>query len=1716
MKRRFIFSMILLFAVAFLSQVMAEIVVENTFGKSGYWGITHDDATGYYTLVIGGQDIPDYSEGKAPWYSWHSVVQRLKLYERVTVIGRNAFYGFEYLELINDGQPLESVTKIKPYAFEKCARLRIAEFPKVTEIGSGAFRSCGNLLLASFPKAEKVGNEAFFYTGSWKGEMSIDLSSVKKIGTEGISNVNLFHQREQGYPAPAPSLYFPSTPPDLEEGSNGMYFPVFYITPPSHQHDIVVIVPYGSLKNYAGYYNKENKNWNMEIGDYFVGAVRQGSSHRAVGNILQGGPLYTNGNVRNGYYYYGTQYDPAQSSNYTSREMTICFYGQLKLYTHSKNGLGFDYWRSSIDDFAPNYVNFKNVTSIGKLDFFSKPKNTMRKSIKAIYLPSTLTKIDEKAFKGQISLKGIYSATGEAVNVEIGDYVFDECTNLATIDSKINITQYGKYSFSETGFKEVYISDNITELPAGVFYRCPNLTQIHLGKNIKTIQENAFGYLTVPQYDAIHVFVNSSAPETPGGWGPFRPIITPDMTGQYSKAKLHVSSEYAQSYRSKYPWNRFTFVEDIHFPISGDGWEITSYGTLIISKMPTYSQASQLKWYPYYSYINDLQIKEGVTEIPDNYFNFVNCFKEFRSINLPTSLKRIGKNAFQNQQQLENLVIQGNDLVIDESAFAGARASNGMSMTGVKSIGSMAFYGEFSKLLIAIETPPIVAEDAFRKNDSGIISTQIAIFGTDDIFMRYFTADVWRDFDYSLYNLDLSEHGLLVAKGEYGSSGDWYLWSNGLLQLNAGQAVNVYLPSALTDDQKKMVRHIEIFNVDPEGILSSISASAYPNIETIQIPEDIKKINGLQSLTKLKTINLENVEKIAGSTFNNCTSLEEVDLSSLTSTIEANTFEGCSSLKTITMPQNEVVVLNAAFKNCTSLETIDLSNAKFMTADPNASTTPDPTGAPGSAYNISENIFEGCTSLKSVSVDAKTIPAGTFNGCTALEEVTLGDNTRLLQYDALGNTALKTLICKSLVPPDCYSYGNAFGETEINGVDLYVHKDVMDVYKSTRPYSVMTIHAIEDKIPEEAEVESIWPQYLFPSGSESWDVPPSVYIVCYEDGKIEVHGPDEATIVEEMLIALTNIEAYYDQLNKILTLYFDNDITELKVYVGDDEVISESTASFFRYLNEPWSIPLAAPEHKAKSAYNKKAAAGTVVLSLGENLKTIGDYFFWNYIWGSDVEINLYAMEPPTMGDNTFNWLSIEGATLHVRNDASVVSKYQKHSLWSKFNIVGDLPAPEKTPEYTVTFVANGKTISTQTIKEGHTAEEPTAPEVTGKNFIGWDKEFSYVKSNLTVTAQYEDIMYSVIFFDWDGEILSSQDVKHGASAVAPAEPTRANWKFTGWSEDFTNVTEPLSIEALYEQQVATVTFLDKDGNTIDSRIVTIGSSITDLPKAPVVEGYTFIGWENELWLSDVQFDFSTIALYEKTVLQEFTVVFLDHDGTELSKQTVTEGESAVAPANPTWEGHNFTGWDKDFSNVQSDLTITAVYDVTLYTVTFVDWNGTVLAVDKVEPGKDATAPANPTRPGYAFTGWDIDFTNVQSNLTVTAQYEQQAAGEVSINITIEGNGHIIAVDKDNNEVALNGKFAKGTELTLTAVADEGNEFVSWSIGATQLSTLNTIKVILNADMSLTATFHEVTGIEDINAEQLLKPLKVMDENGRVYILMPDGRRFNVAGQQLK
>ena len=182
-----------------------------------------------------------------------------------------------------------------------------------------------------------------------------------------------------------------------------------------------------------------------------------------------------------------------------------------------------------------------------------------------------------------------------------------------------------------------------------------------------------------------------------------------------------------------------------------------------------------------------------------------------------------------------------------------------------------------------------------------------------------------------------------------------------------------------------------------------------------------------------------------------------------------------------------------------------------------------------------------------------------------------------------------------------------------------------------------------------------------------------------------------------------------------------------------------------------------------------------------------------------------------------------------------------------------------------------------------------------------------------------------------------------------------------------------------------TVTFKDWNGTVLKTETVEEGGSAT-APADPTRVGYTFTGWDKAF--NNVTSDLTVTAQY---TINTYTVTFKDWDGTTLKTQTVNYGGSATAPANPTRVGYTFTGWDKTFTNVTANLTVTAQYTINTYTVTFKDWDGTTLKTQTVNYGGSATAPTDPIRDGYTFIGWDKAFTNVTANLVVTALYEQNA-----------------------------------------------------------------------------------------------------------------------------
>ena len=336
-----------------------------------------------------------------------------------------------------------------------------------------------------------------------------------------------------------------------------------------------------------------------------------------------------------------------------------------------------------------------------------------------------------------------------------------------------------------------------------------------------------------------------------------------------------------------------------------------------------------------------------------------------------------------------------------------------------------------------------------------------------------------------------------------------------------------------------------------------------------------------------------------------------------------------------------------------------------------------------------------------------------------------------------------------------------------------------------------------------------------------------------------------------------------------------------------------------------------------------------------------------------------------------------------------------------------------------VTFNSNGGTPVEQiTVGYGKTIDEPTPPTKVGYEFEGWylnDELFSFetkIVNNIILDAKWESTeefeTYVVIFADFDGTILSEQEILEGEDATPPANPTRNGYKFIGWDREYTDVQENLFVYALYEEVIVetfSVIFKDYDGKILKEEEVEFGNNAT-APANPKREGYIFIGWDNDY--VNVQADLIITAVYEEDLpeITYYQVVFKDYDGKVLKTESVEEGKNATAPKDPQREGYTFTGRDKAYTNVKGDLTVTATYQVAVktYTVKFNDYNGVTIKSEVVEVGKSATAPADPIRSGYVFVGWNTDFSNVKGNLTVTATY---VSADIDYNINYNLNGGI-------------------------------------------------------------------------------------------------------------
>ena len=176
--------------------------------------------------------------------------------------------------------------------------------------------------------------------------------------------------------------------------------------------------------------------------------------------------------------------------------------------------------------------------------------------------------------------------------------------------------------------------------------------------------------------------------------------------------------------------------------------------------------------------------------------------------------------------------------------------------------------------------------------------------------------------------------------------------------------------------------------------------------------------------------------------------------------------------------------------------------------------------------------------------------------------------------------------------------------------------------------------------------------------------------------------------------------------------------------------------------------------------------------------------------------------------------------------DGKTFSKWDKD--FSKVTSDLTINAVYDVDTFTVTFKDGEKVLETQTVEYEAAATAPDTARLSppeGMHFAKWDKDFSKVTEDIEVSAVYELNEYTVTFKNGE-TTLKTEMVKHGFAATAPNVYDTATKKFVGWDKSFDNVTSDLIVNAKFETKKFTLTFINFDGTTVYTAEVEYGASI--------------------------------------------------------------------------------------------------------------------------------------------------------------------------------------------------------------------------------------------------------------------------------------------------
>ncbi len=538
---------------------------------------------------------------------------------------------------------------------------------------------------------------------------------------------------------------------------------------------------------------------------------------------------------------------------------------------------------------------------------------------------------------------------------------------------------------------------------------------------------------------------------------------------------------------------------------------------------------------------------------------------------------------------------------------------------------------------------------------------------------------------------------------------------------------------------------------------------------------------------------------------------------------------------------------------------------------------------------------------------------------------------------------------------------------------------------------------------------------------------------------------------------------------------------------------------------------------------------------------------------------NAIPLKPATRQDYDFvGWYLTEDFTVGTKiyNDEipSIIDVYNGDSL-VEYNENNELHlyARFKPHEYKITYVLYGATnTNPQTSNKENEAIHLDDPSKPNYEFLGWYTEASFdnkveeipahLDHDITLYARFDYETYNITYWYCDDASSNPNPTTYNVDdEIIFNDPTKEGYIFKGWYSlnNFIDTYKITKIErgttqktfdvyAYFDPITYDITYAD--GNSYDnSTTYNIESQIT--LKNASKEGYTFDGWyKNGIFTEEnkvtkiAKGTMGNINLTPKFTPITYTIKFTVDGGEAIDDMTynIETATFTLPNATPTGDTPAFRYWkngNQVISEIKKgstgDLTLTAYFADEEYTVTFVNYDGTVL--QEVVVGKNDEAVytgATPVKPYtkldlYVFSGWDTEITSITGNITAKAQFNEVRYLEFTKNS--DSTAYIVKAVKGvelPEILELPTEYEEdGVTLPVTTIADSG-----FRNGSAQINT-SKVKEIIIPEGYLVVNQHAFNNCTNVRYLSLPKSLKTIGTNafvGMVYLEQLDYNCINL------